>query len=324
MPVIFPCWSWPSEAKTLGKTAYLYFWMIEYMLKGHPFWYQTIDGNVYYITDTIISVSSLLLQETIVAFVDANSESYAPVPTLINPHIQLVLASSPKGAKQRWLKQNPSGRFVIKYASTLWNPRKFFIMGLVTSWHICGLHWVHFDYFSILLISLMHVSMNQCHILASILVTVLVQAFLPVICFNFRRIYRSRSMISIWQLDYINFHWITQYKWSIPFDIWAVPRGQEASTCYCCCWFLWFHCWNTNCSIPERQVLKYFDTLKSFNASKFVLWTILSSPIGITLAPPSMLPSKDNYLLPLLNLQLGLRSLYAVTQWNGFHRMSID
>lgn len=105
-----------------------------------PFLYQTTNRDVYHISDTVVPIASWTHKATIVAFVDADSTSCTPEPFLINPLIQLVLVSSPKGAKQKWLKQIPNGSPVMKYASALWTPSEFFVTGSVISWHVCGLH----------------------------------------------------------------------------------------------------------------------------------------------------------------------------------------
>ena len=129
-----------GAAKILGTTAYLYFRIIKQMIMGRPFLYQTTDGNVYHISDTVVSIASWPPREAIVAFIDADSTSFAPMPFLIHPLIQLVLASPLRGTKQKWLKQLPSGGFVIKYVSALWTRSEFFVTGFVISWHVCGLH----------------------------------------------------------------------------------------------------------------------------------------------------------------------------------------
>ena len=103
------------------------------MISGCPFLHQTLAGNVYHISDVItqITPSSSLETTNIVAFVDADTKSYEPQSILNKPHIQIILASSPKGTKQSWLKQYQGS--VLKYAMALWSPIEFFITGFVVS-----------------------------------------------------------------------------------------------------------------------------------------------------------------------------------------------
>jgi len=110
--------------------------MIEKMIRGCPFLYQTVDGNVYHVSDhvTQITPSSSLETTNLVAFVDADTTSYQPESILIGRHIQIILASSPKGTKHFWPKQYPGS--VLKYAMALWSVSEFFITGFVLSFCI--------------------------------------------------------------------------------------------------------------------------------------------------------------------------------------------
>ncbi|KIM73639.1 hypothetical protein PILCRDRAFT_15072 [Piloderma croceum F 1598] len=99
-----------------GKTAYLHLEIIRSMIKGVSFLYQTIEGDVYHVSDSVMLINGWLAKEYIVAFIDTNTFSYAPKHILINPRIQIVLTSSPKGSKQQWMSHE-----------------ELFLTGLVTS-----------------------------------------------------------------------------------------------------------------------------------------------------------------------------------------------
>ena len=81
--------------------------------------------------DSITLIQSYSPEEHIVAYVDADTASYAPNNILINRLIQIVLASSPKGTKQRWMSQY--SRLVKTYISDLCSPGELFLTGLVIS-----------------------------------------------------------------------------------------------------------------------------------------------------------------------------------------------
>jgi hypothetical protein len=101
------------------------------MLEGVPFLYQTIQGDIFHVADSITLIKSWSSEEPIVAFIDADTASHVPKDILIDPLIQIVLTSSPKGSNQQWIKQY--GRLVIMYATDLWSPRELFLTGLVIS-----------------------------------------------------------------------------------------------------------------------------------------------------------------------------------------------
>jgi hypothetical protein len=101
------------------------------MIEGVPFLYQTIEGDVYHVADSVTLINKWSAKEYIVAFVDADTVSYAPNHILINPRIQIVLTSPPKSSKQQWMSQY--GRLVTMYITDLWFPDEFFLTGLVIS-----------------------------------------------------------------------------------------------------------------------------------------------------------------------------------------------
>jgi hypothetical protein len=101
------------------------------MIEGVPFLYQTIEGDVYHVADSVTLINKWSAKEYIVAFVDADTVSYAPKHILINPRIQIVLTSPPKSSKQQWMSQY--GRLVTMYITDLWFPDEFFLTGLVIS-----------------------------------------------------------------------------------------------------------------------------------------------------------------------------------------------
>jgi hypothetical protein len=84
---------------------YLYSQITRSMIEGVPFLYQTIQGHVYHVADSITLIKSWWPEELIVALVDADTASYAPKDFLNHELIQIVLTSSPKGLKQPWMSQ---------------------------------------------------------------------------------------------------------------------------------------------------------------------------------------------------------------------------
>ena len=113
---------------------YLYIKIIEFLIAGRPFLYQTSDGTVYHVTHNgVEAIQSFWLPEApIMAFVD-NDEGYTrPKDVIRHFLVQFVVATPPKGASQPWLDQLlGSMTSFTKLAISLWSPRELFLTGLV-------------------------------------------------------------------------------------------------------------------------------------------------------------------------------------------------
>jgi hypothetical protein len=99
------------------------------MIEGRPFLYQALDGTVYHVNENgVQAIDSWSSVEEIVAFVDADDDSYRPNLMLLNVNVQIILATSPRGANQKWIKQ---AGHVKRIATKLWSARELFITGFV-------------------------------------------------------------------------------------------------------------------------------------------------------------------------------------------------
>jgi hypothetical protein len=118
-----------------GKTAYLYLRIIESLIAGRPFLYQTMQGSVYHVTQNgVEAIQSFRSPKThYVAFVDGDKEDSAPEYFLFSPLVQIIVASFPKGANQRWIKQTGNYTKITKLATSLWSPRELFLTALVST-----------------------------------------------------------------------------------------------------------------------------------------------------------------------------------------------
>lgn len=107
--------------------------MIEYMVSGRAFLYQTVGGVVYHVSEiiTVIESWSPDTDEPMVAFVDADNESGAPNQFLRNQFVKIIAASSPGGTDKSWLKQGDTGAFVTNFGADLWSPSELFLTGFV-------------------------------------------------------------------------------------------------------------------------------------------------------------------------------------------------
>ena len=117
-----------------GKTTYLYLRIIEFLIEGRPFLYQTKDRIVYYVTGKgVEAIPSSWRPETyIVAFVDADEGDSRPHDILRSrPFGQIIVASSPEGVHHKWLKQAGLNICINKIATSLWLPCELFLTGLV-------------------------------------------------------------------------------------------------------------------------------------------------------------------------------------------------
>ena len=102
------------------------------MIEGRPFLYQALDGTVYHVNENgVQAIEFWSSHEDIVAFVDADSDenSYRPnLMLLLNVKVQIILATSPRGASQKWIKQAGHVKII---ATKLWSPRELFLTGFV-------------------------------------------------------------------------------------------------------------------------------------------------------------------------------------------------
>ena len=101
------------------------------MISGHAFLYQTVDGVVYHVSQSVKEIKSWSSDESIVAFVDADNETGMPASFLRRHSVQIIAASSPGGTEQSWLKQGDSLGFVATLGADLWSPDELFLTGSV-------------------------------------------------------------------------------------------------------------------------------------------------------------------------------------------------
>jgi len=100
------------------------------MIEGCPFLYQTSNGNVYSVNENgLHAIRSWSSDEDIVAFVDVGRNNYDdPNDILHHRTVQIILATSPRGANRRWIKRAGG---VTKLITELWSPRELFVAGFV-------------------------------------------------------------------------------------------------------------------------------------------------------------------------------------------------
>jgi hypothetical protein len=102
------------------------------MIEGRPFLYQAIGGSVYHVAEKgVEAVQSWSSEETIVAFIDGDKGDYEPEDILIGRSVQLIVASSPKGASQKRTKQTGHASFATNLAVKLWSYEELLLTGLV-------------------------------------------------------------------------------------------------------------------------------------------------------------------------------------------------
>jgi hypothetical protein len=103
--------------------------MIQFMIEGCPFLYQALDGTVCHVDENGIEVIQVWLSdEVIVAFVDGDKKNYGPKHMLRRDTVQIILATSPRGADRGWMKQVGG---VTTFATELWSPCELFLTGSV-------------------------------------------------------------------------------------------------------------------------------------------------------------------------------------------------
>jgi hypothetical protein len=117
-----------------GKTAFLHLKIVEFIINGRPFLYQTMHGAVYHVSRTVTLIDSWPSNKGITAFIDGDQtyrDSCVPKSFLVSRYVQLIVASSPEGTNQKWQKQLGNIGFVTELVSALWSPEEFFLTGFV-------------------------------------------------------------------------------------------------------------------------------------------------------------------------------------------------
>lgn len=113
-----PCRS-SDQMICTGKTSFLYVLLIKRLLRGQPTFFQTLGGNVYYVSAAVEKIEDPDREVTkhdelqdpsdVVALVDADGrkEIHTPRGVLTCTHnIRVIVASSPRDPdSRRWLKQ---------------------------------------------------------------------------------------------------------------------------------------------------------------------------------------------------------------------------
>jgi len=100
------------------------------MIEGRSFLYQAQNKIVYHVNDGgVKAIQTWSSSENIVAFVDGDEAGYEPDHILRKLGVQIILASSPKGATARWVSQRQDHINII--AIDLWSFRELFITGFV-------------------------------------------------------------------------------------------------------------------------------------------------------------------------------------------------
>ena len=115
---------------------YLYLRVIECLIEGRPFLYQTKEGDVYHVAQNgVEAVRDWPLENPkthIMAFVDGDKGDCEPKYFLLYPSVQIIVATS-RGVNQKWLWQLQSNHEIIftELATDLWSLRELFLTGLV-------------------------------------------------------------------------------------------------------------------------------------------------------------------------------------------------
>ena len=108
--------------------------IIKSLIAGSPFLYQTTDGDVYHVNEIgVEAIGSRWAPKThMMGFVDADKGRSEPnVVMRLSGSVQIIVATSPKGASQKWLKQTGQLVDFTAFVTSLWSPQELFLTGLV-------------------------------------------------------------------------------------------------------------------------------------------------------------------------------------------------
>lgn len=106
--------------------------MIEHIISGSPFIYQSPDGNAYTVSTTCTKVGTSWpeIRSPITAFIDIDKNKFSIHPFLKNKDIRLILAASPNAI---YNARNPdiSPENAALIITKLWTPQEIFVTGFV-------------------------------------------------------------------------------------------------------------------------------------------------------------------------------------------------
>ncbi len=124
-----------------GKTAYLYLLIIESLIAGRPFLYQTRGRTLYHVAESgVEAIQSWSSDTPIVAFVDGDRGDCEPQDFLfVHPEVKIIVASPPEGANQKWLDQTGDNVDFTTLATGLWSLQELFLIGSVLPFHLSTL-----------------------------------------------------------------------------------------------------------------------------------------------------------------------------------------
>ena len=98
------------------------------MIDGRSFLYQGLDRTVYHINENGVRPIHAWRSGEIVAFVDGDKDEYEPSRMLFQNSVQIIMASSPKGSRGKWMEQAGGVEAIV---TELWSPRELFVAGFV-------------------------------------------------------------------------------------------------------------------------------------------------------------------------------------------------
>lgn len=118
----------------IGKTLYLYFRLIQSIVSGIGCLFRTIGGSVYHVAESITVVDEWS-GGPIIAFCDLDGKSEPPRFLTESKKIQIIAASSPGGAGEKWLDTVGDSPYIRKLISTLWSQQELILTGLFLNSH---------------------------------------------------------------------------------------------------------------------------------------------------------------------------------------------
>jgi hypothetical protein len=99
------------------------------MIEGQSFLYQDLDEIVYHINKSGVRAIQFWSSGEIMAFIDGDKKDCVPRPMLLlGKKVQVILASSPKGANEKWTEQAGGVKVIV---TEPWSPHELFFAGFV-------------------------------------------------------------------------------------------------------------------------------------------------------------------------------------------------
>jgi hypothetical protein len=120
--------------KFTGVTSYLHILLIDRLLKGQNTIFQSKEGTVYQISDTVEQLARysvpILAGDDVVALVDGDGDPAAPALEVLDSGARIVITTPPQDKESRkWMEELPGGPQATTFMMNPWSLKEHLLTG---------------------------------------------------------------------------------------------------------------------------------------------------------------------------------------------------